>query len=331
MPGGVATVDFLHSDGHMTTMLIVSCRENFWSATDFSDADLVRRIDLATGSGTPVTPAEYLKAVEGKRVFVLVHGYNNEERDVVESYRTIDERMRLLGFLGGAHARYDLLVGFAWPGGVAGISFPFARVRAAESAPRFAQILTGLRRVGATVDLNTHSLGTHVALEALRGGSPGVRFVWNFASAVDNESVEYGERYFASTQRCERFYVFHSKEDLILRLWYRVGDFFDFDTALGCSGPEDPGAIIRHSANVRVINCKDVVQSHGGYRSSGEVWSYMVRELATPSSEQFVTLSRTDAALSAVFRAGNAASASARRRSSAGSRTDRVGRARTRR
>jgi esterase/lipase superfamily enzyme len=251
-----------------------------------------------------VAHADYVTAVRNKRVMVLVHGYNNEERDVIDSFRTIDERMRLLGFLGGGSARYDLIVGFAWPGGAAGVSFPFARMRAGDSAPRFAQVLNVLNGAGATVDLNTHSLGAHVALEALPAVSPRtVRLAWNFAAAVDNESIEHGKRYFGSTQQCHRFYVFHSKEDLILRLWYRVGDFFDFDTALGCSGPEDPGAIIRHSANVRVVNCKDVVQSHGGYRSSGEVWSYMRRELATPSPEQFVSLSRTDAAVSAVFRA----------------------------
>ena len=47
--------------------------------------------------------------------------------------------------------------------------------------------------------------------------------------------------------------------------------------ALGYSGPEDPGAVIKHSKNVRVVNCKDVVSSHGGYRSSGQVWAYRAR------------------------------------------------------
>src|SRR4029079_16893562 len=85
---------------------------------------------------------------------------------------------------------------------------------------------------------------------------------------------------------------------------------FDFDTALGYSGPEDPGAIMTDSGNVRVINCKDVVHSHGGYRSAGEVWSYMSGELAHPSKVQFVTLVKTPQALNAVFRvAGRRAAA----------------------
>jgi esterase/lipase superfamily enzyme len=308
----------------METMLLVSCRRNFWSATDFSRADEVRRIDFSTGVGTSVTTAAYLSAVRRKRVLVLVHGYNNEENDVIASYKLIDARMRLLGFLGGASAPYDVVVGFVWPGGAAGMSFPFARLRAAESASRFVTVLTALKDASATTDLNTHSLGSHVAFDAMRQGAQHTaRFAWNFASAVDNESVEYGERYFAATRSCERFYVFHSKRDPVLRLWYRVGNFLDFDTALGYSGPEDPGAIIRHSPNVRVVNCKDVVQSHGGYRSAGEVWSYMLGELTRPRPEQFATLPRTPEAVSAVFRASAPGPVAARRRSPRRSRVSR--------
>jgi hypothetical protein len=165
-------------------------------------------------------------------------------------------------------------------------------------------LLADLGDAQVILDLNTHSLGAHVVFEALREGpSPLVRNAWNFASAVDNESVEPDERYYAATRRCDRFYVFHSKNDPILRVWYRVGDFFEFDTALGYSGPEDPAAIMKSASNVRVINCKHVVFSHGGYRSTGQVWAYMSQELATPSPAQFVTLPKTPEALTAVYRA----------------------------
>jgi esterase/lipase superfamily enzyme len=224
--------------------------------------------------------------------------------------------MRALGFLGGADSSYDALVGFAWPGGAVGVSFPFARGRAGESAARFGRLITGLRSVGATIDLNTHSLGAHVAFEALQDLPAGsVRLAWNFAAAVDNESVEFRERYYDASQRCARFYIFHSKKDPVLRTWYRLGDFFDFDTALGYSGPEDPRAIIDHSQNVRVINCKEVVSSHGGYRSAGQIWSFMAQELTNPTGEQFTTLTKTATELKAVFKAsgGSAFMAAARR------------------
>jgi esterase/lipase superfamily enzyme len=287
----------------MASMLMVSCRKDFWSATEFSAANEIRRVDLDSGLGVAVQPAEFLQAIANKRITVLVHGYNNEEHDVIASYKTIDSQMRLLGFLGSANL-YDELVGFAWPGGASGVSFAFARMRASESANRFSRLLAELRGSGATIDLNTHSLGAHVAFEALREGAPQVvRNAWNFASAVDNESIEFKERYFDASRRCERFYVFHSKNDPVLRVWYRIGDLFDFDTALGYSGPEDPADIIAKSPNVRVVNCKDVVSSHGGYRSTGQVWAYMANEVQSATAPQFVTLTKTPEALSAVFRA----------------------------
>lgn len=304
----------------MSTMFVVSCRKDFWSATEFSPTDEIRELDLDNGNGPVITPATFLEAMAQKRITVLVHGYNNERLDVLGSYRTIDAQMRLLGFLGAASRPYDALVGFAWPGGATGVSFPFARGRADDTAPRFGRLLADLRGCGATVDLNTHSLGAHVAFEALReASSQVVRNAWNFASAVDNESVEQGERYFDASRQSARFYVFHSKNDPVLRVWYRIGDFFDFDTALGYSGPEDPRAIIDHSQHVTVINCKDVVTSHGGYRSSGQVWSFMAQELTSPTNEQFVTLKRTPEALTAVFRA-TGGSFHAATRSPAGSR-----------
>ena len=58
-----------------------------------------------------------------------------------------------------------------------------------------------------------------------------------------------------------------------------------------------------NSANVTVINCKEVVASHGGYRSAGQVWSFMQRELEAPGTQQFVTLEKNAATLTAVFRA----------------------------
>ncbi|MGH8627688.1 MAG: alpha/beta hydrolase, partial [Gammaproteobacteria bacterium] len=283
-------------------------------------------LDLDNGNGPAITPDAFLEAMTQKRITVLVHGYNNERLDVLASYRTIDAQMRLLGFLGVASRPYDALVGFAWPGGATSVSFPFARGRADDTAPRFERLLADLRGCGATVDLNTHSLGAHVALEALRAASSQVvRNAWNFASAVDNESVEQGERYFDASRQSARFYVFHSKNDPVLRVWYRIGDFFDFDTALGYSGPEDPRAIIDYSRHVTVINCKDVVTSHGGYRSSGQVWSFMAQQLTSPTNEQFVTLKKTPEALTAVFRATGgsfhtATTTTARRRSPGGSR-----------
>ena len=132
--------------GFMASMYMVSCRREFWSATEFSTADEIRELDLnGNGQAASVAPATFLQTVAGKRVTILIHGYNNEQRDVLDSYRTIDEQMRLLGFLGRASSPYDALIGFAWPGGATGVSFPFARARAEDAAPRLRQLLASLQ------------------------------------------------------------------------------------------------------------------------------------------------------------------------------------------
>ena len=73
------------------------------------------------------------------------------------------------------------------------------------------------------------------------------------------------------------------------------------------------------------INCKDIITSHGGYRSSGQVWAFMAQELTSPANEQFVTLKKTPEALTTVFHATGGrvhavTTTPARRRSPAGSR-----------
>jgi hypothetical protein len=64
----------------------------------------------------------------------------------------------------------------------------------------------------------------------------------------------------------------------------------DFDLALGYSGPEDPADIIAHSPNVKVANCKRVIDSHGGYKYSDPVYQFMLHEFTGPAAPQFSTL-----------------------------------------
>ena len=304
----------------MPTMLMVSCRRDFWSPTEFSATDEIRRVDLDSGAGTPVSQTEFLQELGLKRLTVLTHGYNNDERDVIDVPAPSIARCASSAFLA---APAPLTTRWSASRGRAEPSACRFRLRGSEpgKARPFARLLAELRSATSLIDLNTHSLGADVVFEALRSGAQRlVRNAWNFASAVDNESIEDGERYYEASRRCERFYVFHSRNDPVLRVWYRVGDLPDFDTALGYSGPEDPGAIIKRSSNVRVVNCKDVVQSHGGYRSSGQVWAYMSQQLTKPSGTQFVTLAKTPEALNAVFRVADGGSSGTRRVARSGKR-----------
>jgi len=113
------------------------------------------------------------------------------------------------------------------------------------------------------------------------------------AAAVDNESIEQGEKYFEGTGHCTRFCIFHSNRDGVLQVAYPIGETLSLslpDIALGYSGPEDPADIISHSPHVKVVNCKRVVGGHGQYKECDPVYQYLSGEFTGPGAAQFSTL-----------------------------------------
>lgn len=277
-------------------MLLISSRQDFWSSTNFSERDAVKDVVLenpSTAQDRDLTEAEYLSALTGRRVLLLVHGYNNTEDAVSLAYARIERASRK--FLG---RKYDVITGYTWPGGAIGLAYPVARSRANTAGPRFAVWIRKISRVAASLDIMSHSLGARVALKAL-GTSPTrtVRNLYLLASAVDNESIEKGEEFFDATKRCARVMVMHSRHDRTLALWYRLGDallpwqWLDFlDVALGNSGPEDPADIIRHSPHVLVVNGKGPRLDHGDYKDHPAVYEFIAKFLAGKTPGQFHSL-----------------------------------------
>lgn len=280
-------------------MLMISSRHQFWSCTEFSDNDDIRDVALVNpdpAADTPVTEAELLSQVAAKRVLLLVHGYNNTEDDVSLAYARIDGAVAT--HLAG---RYDLVMGYTWPGGSIHVSYPLARARANTAGPRLASWLTRLARKAEALDVMCHSLGARVVLKALNQAPspPGrlLRHLFLLAAAVDNESIEKGEEFYPATRRTTRTVVMHSRHDRTLAVWFRIGDailpwqWFDlFDVALGHSGPENPAAIIAHSPHVQVVNGKAHEIDHGDYKDHPAVYGYLKEFLAGKRRGQFEEL-----------------------------------------
>ena len=248
----------------MANMYMVSCRE-FWSATEFSGRTRFVNSTTATGRRS-------FRRVPGGRGRQAGHGAGSrlQQRAArrareLPHHRPADAAARISG---RASSPYDALVGFAWPGGASGVSFPFAR-GSAPAKPRRAcgSCWRSLQGAGVIVDIEHAQPRRARDVRGAAGREPSVvRNAWNFASAVDNESVEKGERYFAAWQTLP--------EVLRLPLEERSGAarlvprrrLLRLRHGARLSGPEDPRAIMDASPNVKVINCKDVVASHGGYR-----------------------------------------------------------------
>ena len=254
-------------------MLMVSSRQGFWSPTEFSDLDEIRDVTLENpdpASDKPLTEAEFLAAVTNQNVLLLVHGYNNTEDDVNLAYAQIEKAVQKQ-----VPGKYSAVVGYTWPGGALGISYPIARARSNSAGPRLTPWLQKIARKAKTVDVMSHSLGARVSLRALRDAfknpAKPVRNLYLFAAAVDNESIEKGEEFYDSTRRTDAVVVIHSKKDKVLALGFRLGDailpwqWFDlFDAALGYSGPEDVADIIDFSPHVKVVNGKGQNLDHAG-------------------------------------------------------------------
>lgn len=266
-------------------MIIVSARKGFWDSNRLSNSkDYIRDVNLDTLSDKPVKKSEFKDRINGKKVMLLIHGYNNESHEVARAYKVIQQQQTALV------NHYDLLVGYTWPGGDNFLDYFAAKNRAGSVSQRTKNLLEFMLEHVNEVGIMSHSMGCRIALLMLddlqrAGVQKNIPLVsYLMAAAVDNESLEQQERYFAGSKFADKTLVFHSKHDEVLGKAYR---FSEWDRALGQSGPENPAEI---ADRVRVINCKRVVRAHGAYKRTPEVYDFIKQEFDNQSTPQFVSL-----------------------------------------
>jgi hypothetical protein len=195
--------------------------------------------------------------LHGKRTLVLVCGYNNSSGAAAASYGVIAERMR---------EHYDEVVGFLWPGHTS-FGFWFA-VPAANKAGR---LLRGILASATPkcLDIETHSLGARVALEAMSPmGGLRVRNLLLTSPAVDDEVIEVGRKFGHAVRSTSATLVCYSARDPVLGTWYRrLGSLTRNplwgDIALGYGGPQHPD---RCWKTVMAIDFTPEITTHGGWK-----------------------------------------------------------------
>lgn len=270
-------------------MILASCRKHFDSNQLFDDVQYRRYPNLSdTGTFTELSEGEVANAVGDQHVLVFVHGYRNPLKNVAASYRKLETELTNRGLIGDSN--YDLAVGFLWPGFETEVGFFAAVPWANKSAAFFRSFLKILNSNAHTVDVQTHSLGARVALQAVAFEHEA--FIDNLmltAPAVDNESLEPKKEFNNSLLSCRRCLVYHSSKDPVLKVAYRIGAL---DKALGFKGPEHPKVIEKECPDVFVVDCSAVVSSHGGYRQSPEVYGHWGRVLGEELLPRFETLKK---------------------------------------
>lgn len=274
-------------------MKIISAREGFWSDDALANKDAIRAVDLVGDKPSKIIEEDkFFEGIKGKRILIIIHGYNNGKEDVHSAYALIEKNVKKHVKGDGS---YDEVIGYIWPGGETAINYYSAKSRANKLGRRVGLLFQRMFDNDVTVDVMGHSMGSRVILKALdTRAEKVVQNVFLLASAVDNECLEKTEKFYPATKRCSNAFVFHTKHDTTLSIFYRGAEL---DNALGLTGPENPEDIISHSSpskastpSVYVINCKNKIKRHGDYKREKLLYTYISQFISGSPADQFSTL-----------------------------------------
>jgi esterase/lipase superfamily enzyme len=270
-------------------MILVSCRKDFSSDQKFSEELEVRDYPNPSNLSvfTTLSMDELVARAEGRHVLVLVHGYRNPLKNAADAYKQLVDTLAAKGLVAESTtaitSQYGLVVGFVWPGFKTKIlGFLAARPNANRAGGYLRTLLASLKRGARTLDIQTHSLGARVALQALSTND--ALWVDNLmltAPAVDNECLQPAEEFNEALDSCSRAFVYHSKDDNVLKTYVAAS----LDRALGAHGPEDKKVTLEKCPNLFVIDCQKHVKQHSDYRKKPayiEHWAKVMNQIQLP-------------------------------------------------
>lgn len=257
-------------------MYVVSCRKGFDSDQKLGAENRYRNYTNPADASafTDLNLTELLAKAKDKHVCILVHGFKSPMAGVMSAYWQIVERMNTNGVFGPDG--YGLVIGFTWPGKWTAAGYVLAVGTATKAAPHLLALVNHLRGEAHSVDVQTHSLGARVALEALK--KPERVFVGNLimsAPAVDNHLLEPAKDFFPAMDSCDRCLVYHSKQDSALGTFFIADIKNGFHKALGRGGPRSKSITLEKTPNVYVVDCTTrVKKDHSGYRKTDEYFKH---------------------------------------------------------
>ena len=268
-------------------MIFFSARENFWETDDFcmDKDDAIAEVDLESGETNKVSKNKILAQLKDKKVLILVHGYNCERHEVIAAYLSISKYHHYIW------QQYDKIIGYAWPGGDREWEYFSAKRRSKKSGKRFKSLLQELLTTSSEVGVMGHSMGCRVTLKAVDllqeelFPKKAKLELFLTAAAIDNDTLEKGERYYEATLLADSTYVFYSKKDDVLSVACKLTQL---DNAMGMTGPENPEDTLN---TVKIIDCVRVVKRHGDYKRCMPLFEYLKKEDNGTSAPKKIKLS----------------------------------------
>ena len=203
-----------------------------------------------------------LSTLGGKRVLVIVPGTANTISQCEALGREIANR---------THASFDAYVVFIWPCGATGLAYLATKFLNVRRASKFlAEALYRIHTAGClTLDIDAHSLGVPIALEAFNQTEAVVDGIWAKAGACRRDLSKYADE---AREWGTSVNVFYSPRDLIVSVLYRI--WFGFSGALGAYGEKSKGGNIGVQWDVT----SEIKGSHIDYRRCSIVIQAMFEE-----------------------------------------------------
>ncbi len=202
------------------SFLLISLRKDFEKASKFSPEPQLKWVELntdtASGLLSSLNEAGLATAVRGKRVLLLIHGMRTPFYRAKKYYR---EAVHWAGETDSPP--YDMAIGLLWPGYEpggsrlqVGIAFLKANPRARKSGKKLAPLLELLAEEAQSLDVMTHSMGSKVALFALKKQDGKVDNLFLMAPSIGAKTLDKNRKYgFAGKSVRERAIVFYSRHD----------------------------------------------------------------------------------------------------------------------
>lgn len=206
----------------------------------------------AGGDPVPPRPEEISKLGAARRLLLLIHGYNNNQKDATLAYDGFEELQRCLADRED-YAPGEQVVRIFWPGdadwGLASVLFFMGAIGNAEESGRLLAEALETHAGGSPlwVEVVAHSLGCRVTYEmltALSAGSPvQVKRIVFYAAAVATFMLEPGQEqgfdYAYYHRATEGLLSLYSGSDMVLSMAFPIGSSLApgpqgvFPTALG--------------------------------------------------------------------------------------------------
>lgn len=256
------------------TMMMISCSKLFWSREEASSTVKMAVIESKGDffSGEEI-PADWT----GKKIIILVHGFNCSVQSTIEIYFKFKQMLESYCF------HYDYIIGFVWPCHIGRMHYR----RAKAIVPKASQMLaTFIKTSGLAnarqIDLLGHSMGARLALETVKRVSLHTLFL--LGPAIDADHFEKNK---SALDNCQKAVITYSSRDWLLKWCYPIIEMAA-QSPMGSFGPSYKEKVPK---NAYFIESSLLIRHHNAYTEERLIFLALFKALQAENQFLFANSS----------------------------------------